>query len=148
MHELLAGRAGKRAGLFALLALTTLAAAHPTALAGHEADEIIGLMQARGYHDVRITDVDADSYELLACRQGVLYELKVSSGGTIEEIEREGECGARGARAGQGVQVQAPHARVEAGRGAVDVQAPFTDVHVGRDGVRVRAPFVDIRIPR
>ena len=50
-------------------------------------------------------------------------------------------------RNGQGVVVDGPYARVDAGDPVV-VDAPFAHVRVGRGRVRVRAPFVNLSIPR
>lgn len=55
----------------------------------------------------------------------------------------------RDVRAGRdGVEVEAPHTRVETDKGEVRVEAPFTSVERSDRGVRVRAPFVDIHVPR
>lgn len=96
----------------------------------------------RGYADIRVTDRDDDEIELLACRDGRLYEIEIEHG-RIDDIDDEGRCGPHG-RAD--VDVHAPGAGVHVDDDRVDVEAPFTGVHVGRDGVHVRAPFVDLHV--
>lgn len=102
----------------------------------------------RGYYDLRVTDSDDDEIEVLACKEGRLYEIELKRTGRIDDIDRKGRCGPRRYSGKDGAHVEAPFAGVHTGRGNVDVEAPFTGVHVGRDGVHVRAPFVDLHIPK
>lgn len=102
----------------------------------------------RGYYDIRVVDSDDDEIEVLACRNGRLYEIEMKRNGRIDDIDRKGSCAPRRHAGRDGVYVDAPFTGVHVGKGDVNVEAPFTGVHVGRDGVRVRAPFVDLHVPR
>ena len=121
-----------KAAIVAGLAFVLLIAAASFAHAGYSPRGIADLLHSKGYYNIRITDIDDDEYEVLACRGRWLYEIEIKRNGRIDDIDREGRCG-----------------RAHAGRrGEVHVHAPFTGVHVGRGGVHVRAPFVDLHIPR
>ncbi|MDH3579719.1 MAG: hypothetical protein OEM91_03745 [Hyphomicrobiales bacterium] len=117
------------------LAFALLIAAVASAQAGYSPQGIVDLLYSKGYYNIRIVDIDDDEYEVLACKRGRLYEIEIKRNGRIDDIDREGRCGRRHARAGY-------HGR------DVHVHAPFTGVHVGRGGVHVRAPFVDLYVPR
>lgn len=104
-------------------------------------------LYARGYYDIRVIDSDDDEIEVLACKEGRLYEIEIERNGRIDDIDRKGRCGPRRSGA-YGAHIDAPLASVHTGRGDVDVGAPFTGVHVNRNSVHVRAPFVDLHIPK
>lgn len=105
---------------------------------------IFDQLYARGYYDIRVIDEDDDEIEVLACRNGRLYELEIEFNGRIDDIDKKGRCKSRR----YGKRIEAPFASVDTYRGNVDVEAPFAGVHVGRGEVVVRAPFVDLRIPK
>lgn len=103
----------------------------------------------RGYYDIRVIDEDDDEIEVLACKNGRLYEIEIKYNGRIDDIDKKGRCSARRHSGKYGTNVHAPFADVHVGRrGRVDVEAPFTGVHVGKRSVHIRAPFVDFTVPR
>lgn len=102
----------------------------------------------RGYYDIRVIDQDDDEIEVLACKNGRLYEIEIKFNGRIDDIDKKGRCRSGRHSGKNGSVVDAPFTGVRTGRGNVDVDAPFTGVHVDRRSVHIRAPFVDFTVPR
>lgn len=110
---------------------------------------LLDLLYRKGYYNIRVIDQDDDELEVLACKNGRLYEIEIKYSGRIDDIDRKGRCGPRWRASSNDTVVDAPFTGVRVGRrGRVDVEAPFTGVHVDRRGVHIRAPFVDFTVPR
>lgn len=76
----------------ALAAATMITA---TAASAHTPDEIVDILQERGYSRIEFTDASPPNYMASACRNGVRYHFHVSFYGDVSERREVGSCGGR-----------------------------------------------------
>lgn len=66
-----------------------------TAASAHTPNEIVDILQERGYSRIEFTDARPPNYMANACRDGVRYHFHVSFYGDVTERREVGSCGSR-----------------------------------------------------
>ena len=64
-----------------------------TAASAHTPNEIVDILQERGYSRIEFTDASPPNYMANACRNGVRYHFHVSFYGDVTERREVGSCG-------------------------------------------------------
>ena len=64
-----------------------------TAASAHTPNEIVDILQERGYSRIEFTDASPPNYMANACRSGVRYHFHVSFYGDVTERREVGSCG-------------------------------------------------------
>ncbi len=86
----------KIAALAGALAAATIATSGVAS--AHSPDEIVDILQDRGYSRIDLVDPTPPNYMANACRNGVRYHFHVSFYGNVTERREIGSCGYRAYR--------------------------------------------------